>query len=226
MNNNDMRAVFAQRQKNEQNKKLNNYRQLNAYAKKGAVLFTGSSLMEQFPVSELCHSMDIDAVVYNRGIGGYTTDDFLAGIGPMLLDLQPGKVFINIGTNDIKDDPAIPEGWQAHLRNNYDAILGRLKAAVPACEVYVMAYYPVNADADCAKTGFMWAALQVRTNAAVREANAIAAELAEKYGYHYIDANAGLTDDQGRLKEEYTVDGVHMFPEAYAVVLENLRPCI
>ena len=226
MNNNDMRAIFAQRQKNEQNKKLTIFRQLNPYAKKGAVLFTGSSLMEQFPVAELCRSMEIDAVVYNRGIGGYTTDDFLNAMGPMLLDLQPGKVFINIGTNDIKDDPAIPEGWQTHLRTNYDAILGQLKAALPACDVYVMAYYPVNADADCAKNGFMYAALQVRTNEAVKEANAIAAELAEKYGYHYIDANAGLTDKEGRLKEEYTVDGVHMFPEAYAVVLKNLREYI
>jgi len=226
MNNNDMRAMFAQRQKNEQNKKLTIFRQLNPYAKKGAVLFTGSSLMEQFPVAELCRSMEIDAVVYNRGIGGYTTDDFLNAMGPMLLDLQPGKVFINIGTNDIKDDPAIPEGWQTHLRTNYDAILGQLKAALPTCDVYVMAYYPVNADADCAKNGFMYAALQVRTNEAVKEANAIAAELAEKYGYHYIDANAGLTDEEGRLKEEYTVDGVHMFPEAYAVVLKNLREYI
>ena len=226
MNNEEIRAVFMQRQKAEQQKKLNLYRILNRYAKKGAVLFTGSSLMEQFPVSELCRSMEIDADVYNRGIGGYTTDDFLAGIGPMLLDLQPGKVFINIGTNDIKNDPAIPEGWQTHLRTNYDAILGQLKAAVPTCEVYVMAYYPVNADAECAKKGFMYAALQVRTNEAVKEANAIAAGLAEKYGYHYIDANAGLTDEQGRLKEEYAVDGVHMYPDAYAVVLENLRKYI
>ena len=87
-----------------------------------------------------------------------------------------------------------------------------------------MAYYPVNPDAACAKNGPMWHALQVRTNDAVTRANTIAAGLAAKYGYRFINVNAGLTDTQGRLKEEFTLDGVHMCPAAYAQVLENLTP--
>lgn len=90
----------------EKEKKLTSFRQQNAYIRKGQVLFTGSSLMEQFPVVEYCINEGLP-IVYNRGIGGYTTDEFLAAIGPMLLDLQPSKLFINIGTNDIRP---MPEG--------------------------------------------------------------------------------------------------------------------
>ena len=43
-------AEMAQRQDRE---KLESYRQLNRLAKKGQVVFTGSSLMEQFPLNEM-----------------------------------------------------------------------------------------------------------------------------------------------------------------------------
>ena len=46
----DMMARFGR----EKEKKLNQYRQLNAFVKKGQTLFTGSSLMEQFPIAEYC----------------------------------------------------------------------------------------------------------------------------------------------------------------------------
>ena len=36
----------------EKERKLANYRQQNAYIQKGRTLFTGSSLMEQFPITE------------------------------------------------------------------------------------------------------------------------------------------------------------------------------
>ena len=48
--------------------------------------------------------------------------------------------------------------------------------------------------------------------------------LAEKMGCRYIDVNQGLTDENGRLKKAYTVEGIHMYANGYRVVLENLRP--
>ncbi len=34
-------------------------------------------------------------------VGGLNTDEFLENIDTLLLDLEPSKIFINIGTNDI-----------------------------------------------------------------------------------------------------------------------------
>ena len=48
--------------------------------------------------------------------------------------------------------------------------------------------------------------------------------LAAKYGYHYINVNAGLTDENGDQKKEFAIDGVHMYADAYLIVFENLLP--
>ena len=69
----------------EKEQKLDSYRQQNRFIRMGETLFTGSSLMEQFPVTEFCLNEGLP-IAYNRGIGGYTTDEFLAGIDVMLLE--------------------------------------------------------------------------------------------------------------------------------------------
>ena len=202
----------------EKEKKLNNYRQQNAYIRKGQVLFTGSSLMEQFPVTEFCLNDGLP-IAYNRGIGGYTTDEFLTLIKTVLLDVQPSKLFINIGTNDIhaRTDS---EDWYTHLSANYRKICEIIREKLPQTTVYMMAYYPVNADRPAARQNPNMA---VRTNGNIRRANEMVQALAEEFGFNYIDVNDGLKDDQGRLKAEHTEDGIHFEAAAYRTVYERLK---
>ena len=57
----------------EKVRKSKNFQHLNKYIKKGQILFTGSSLMEHFPVAELYAESDLSRdglLVYDRGIGG------------------------------------------------------------------------------------------------------------------------------------------------------------
>ena len=54
-------SMMMERARAEKERKVRNYKILNRAAKKGAVLFTGSSLMEQFPVCEMARSKGIDA---------------------------------------------------------------------------------------------------------------------------------------------------------------------
>ena len=61
----------------EQMVKVEKYRVLNTMVKEGQILFTGSSLMEQFPINELQMDFGIKEIIYNRGIGGFTTADML-----------------------------------------------------------------------------------------------------------------------------------------------------
>lgn len=197
------------------------YQDLNKVAQKGQILFTGSSLMEQFPINEIAMSMGVTKVIYNRGIGGTNTDEFLEHINTVLLDLEPSKVFINIGTNDInprKDG----EYWQDHLLANYEKILQIMKEKLPQAEVYMMAYYPINPDLPDAPE---WTkiAFQTRTNAAINDTNEKVAALAAKYGYHYIDCNDGIKDEQGRHKAEFSKEGMHMYPAAYVEVFKALK---
>ncbi len=77
------------------------YKHMNRLVQKGQILFTGSSLMEQFPINEIALNCGLDVVIYNRGIGGYTIPDMLEAVEEQVLELEPSKIFINIGTNDI-----------------------------------------------------------------------------------------------------------------------------
>ena len=45
---------MRERFRREQREKVKNFKLLNRRARKGAVLFTGSSLMEQFHITEFC----------------------------------------------------------------------------------------------------------------------------------------------------------------------------
>ena len=213
-----MRARGAQ----EQQDRLQRYRVLNEKVRKGEILFTGSSLMEQFPINEIAMSMGVDKIIYNRGIGGTTTDEFLEHIDTVLLDLAPSKVFINIGTNDI-NERSDGEYWQDHLLRNYEKILAILKEQLPKTEVYMMAYYPVNPDIPDAPEQTKYA-FKTRTNAAIDDTNAKLAVLAENTGCHFIDCNAGLRDEDGNQKAEFSKEGLHMYPAAYLEVFKALRP--
>lgn len=55
--------------------KIIRYRQLNQTAQKGQIVFAGSSLMEMFPIEQFVAEDNLPVVVYNRGIGGFVTDE-------------------------------------------------------------------------------------------------------------------------------------------------------
>ncbi|MDO4340657.1 MAG: GDSL-type esterase/lipase family protein [Eubacteriales bacterium] len=211
------------RGKQEQFEKAKNFQILNRNVVKGQILFTGSSLMEQFPITEIAQNHGINKIIYNRGIGGYTTDDFISEIDTVLFDLSPSKLFINIGTNDINERED-GEDWNRHLLTNYKFILNQIKERLPETEVYMMAYYPVNPTV--ADNEFISHMLKIRTNDNLNMVNGQVSELAQEFGFHFINANEGLCDENGNLKAEFTKEGLHMFANAYEIVFNNIKQYI
>lgn len=196
------------------------YRTDNEACEKGAVVFAGSSLMEMFPVEAFAREEDADfPTVYNRGLGGWRTEDMLATLDAQVTGLMPRRVFINIGTNDLSDAAVTIDA----LMERYDEILRRIKAEVPGVELILMAYYPINYDA--ADEG-MKACLRIRTNERIREANQAVEALAARHGARYMDFNAPLTDEQGRLKAEYTIEGMHIKEAGYHAIWPEVRKAI
>ena len=191
--------------KKEQKDKIDKYRILNETVVKGQILFTGSSLMEQFPINELLMTEKMDYIIYNRGVGGFTTDDMLENMDVQVFGTEPSKIFINIGTNDISD-PSIS-----------------FEEALTHTIINMMAYYPVKEDDPLPEGELGRTMFKNRNNTNIPIANEEVKKLADKFGYTYIDVNTGLTDVNGNLKEEYTIEGVHMYANAYRCVLENLK---
>ena len=214
--------MMQERMVTEQRQKAANFRTLNRLVKKGGILFTGSSLMEMFSVSEMAVSAGIRTPVYNRGIGGTTTEDFLREIDAVLLGVQPKAVFINIGTNDMTDR-VYGSAWMEHLLSNYEAIIRTGTEKLPGTVFYCMAYYPTNQHLPGQE---IWAKemLKERTKENIRLCCEGVERIAKKYGQRYIDVNEGLYDENGEQKKEFAIDGVHMIAEAYAIVFQNLLP--
>ncbi len=207
----------------DRKEKIDKYRILNEVVVKGQILFTGSSLMEQFPINELLMTEKMDCIIYNRGVGGFTTDDMLENMDVQVFGTEPSKIFINIGTNDISNPSISFEEALAHTITNYEKILKQIKERLPETKVYMMAYYPVKEDVSIPDGPWGETMFKNRNNTNIPIANEAVKKLADKFGYTYIDVNNGLTDANGNLKEEYTIEGVHMYANAYRCVLENLK---
>ncbi len=198
----------------EKEEKINHYRELNRTARRGEIVCAGSSLMEMFPVSQLAQEAGCEKVIYNRGVSGFITDELLENLDVCILDLKPARLFINIGTNDL-NDPAVTAD---DLMKKYDCILNLVEAALPQTEIYLMAYYPVNYEAAAED---MKECLRVRNNGRINEANEHVRKLAEKHGKRYIDVNRMLKDEEGRLRAEFTIEGMHINEQGYRAMFPD-----
>lgn len=200
---------------NDKEMKVEKFREANKSVKAGQIVFAGSSLMEMFPINKLLEEHGDETIIYNRGIGGFVSRELLEVLDVCVLDLKPSAVFINIGTNDLSDS-SVPISV---LMENYDKIISRIEAAVPDVKIYLMAYYPVNYEAAAED---MKECLKVRSNEKINAANAEVKKLAEKHGQRYIDINANLKDELGRLKAEYTIEGLHINEDGYRAIYDDI----
>lgn len=200
----------------EKEQMVRNFYNINQSAQKGQVVFVGSSLMEMFPIEEWTKELGENApIVYNRGVGGYRTTDLLPILDVCVFELEPRKIFINIGTNDLSDSNIPLET----VMENYDRIVTLIEDKLPDVIIYMMAYYPINYEAA---TEEMKPCLLIRTNEKIRSANELVAKIAAKHNQKYIDVNTALTDEQGRLKAEYTIEGMHIKPEGYRAIFDEV----
>ena len=212
--------VMQARSEHEKREKVERFRHLNRFVRKGQVVFAGSSLMEQFPIGEFAVDWDLPCKIYNRGVGGFTTQELLAVMGPCIYDLEPRAVFLNIGTNDLND----PDCTVAALMERYGEILRGIRAHLPQCRLFLLAYYPVNPQVS--DLPYIRNVLKYRTNARIEEANTAVRGLAEEFGATYLDLNAPLRDETGCLKAEYTLEGIHMYADGYQALLPALLPVL
>ncbi len=199
--------------------KLERYHKMNQSARKGAVLFAGSSLMEMFPVEQFAAEDALPVTVYNRGVGGFITDELIENIDVCILELEPSKLFINIGTNDLSDSSRPISA----VMDNYAKILDTVTTNLPSAKIYLMAYYPVNYEAA---TEEMKPCLKIRSNEKIALSNSEVQKLAERFSAKYIDVNAPLKDKNGDLRADFTIEGMHINEDGYSAVYPLVKPFI
>ena len=169
----------------EKTLKLVRYDYLNRTVVPGQILFAGSSLMEQFPVHEFQLGAGLSSLIYNRGIGGFTTAEMLEHMETCVYALRPARIFLNIGTNDMNPDDYRKE----ELMERYEKMVKEILAHLPGVQLTLLAYYPVNHEAACDDSWFFY-----RTNERICEANEAVKALSQKYSLGFLDLNAPLMD--------------------------------
>ena len=201
--------------------KLERYRRLNALAKPGQILLAGSSLMEQFPIHELLQDAGVSLPVYNRGVGGFVTQEFQAALDVCVLQLRPSHIFLNIGTNDMNGPDYTLEGLLAR----YEAIVREILEKLPGVKITLLAYYPL-CESRMREDPHMAEVLRYRNNRTIAQANQGVEALARRLGLSFANCNQYLVDSTGGLKEEYTIEGMHIYGDGYAMVLKALLPLL
>ncbi len=214
----DLQRWFEEQGRREKETKLERFRRLNRFARRGQIVFAGSSLMEQFPINELLMDLRLPYTVYNRGVGGFTTGEMADALEECVLALEPAQLFLNIGTNDLNG----PDYVEEEMLGRYRDILRRIRERLPQVRLYLLAYYPVNPEVS--GEPFMQEVFRFRTNERIKSASQGVRRLAEEFGGEFMDLNAGLLDEKGQLKAEYTIEGMHMYADGYWQVLERLLP--
>ncbi len=187
--------------------KLRAYQAANERDPKDAVVFTGDSIIEFFPLKKF---LGRDQVLLNRGIAGTDTNWLKDYLKEQVLALEPDKLFILIGTNDLGlgyDDE--------HIFRNIETILQTIQFESIATKVYLLSILPVSHKKE------YQAKVKIRNNNDIQVLNR---QFEGQLLAEYIDLYPHLLDEEGNLADEFTTDGLHLSQKGYAIIAEQLKP--
>jgi lysophospholipase L1-like esterase len=188
--------------------KVNAFRTQNKHVPLGGVVFLGDSITQDYNVYEAFPGH----LVYNRGIGGDTTEGVLNRLDVSVFELKPKAVVMLIGTNDFALLKSSPE----EVFERIVKIIETIKEELPACNVYVQSVYPVNEMLDKMT-------VLPRNN---RDIDALNNMLKTLKMITYVDVSSHLKDENGRFKEMYTLEGLHVSPLGYEVITDIVSPLL
>ncbi|HEX6847789.1 MAG TPA: family 20 glycosylhydrolase [Chitinophagaceae bacterium] len=165
---------------------------------KDDIIFIGNSITDGGEWSELFHDLHLK----NRGISG----DISAGVLKRMDEVvkrKPAKVFLMIGVNDLARG-ILPDS----VVKNIILIAGYLKEQSPATKLFVQSILPVN---DVYK---MFGGHTSKGNQ-INQVNELLGRSAAKYRFTFIDLYSSFCNEAGKLKPEFSNDGLHLKAEGY-----------
>ncbi|MEG1663529.1 MAG: GDSL-type esterase/lipase family protein [Clostridia bacterium] len=187
--------------------KMDNYNLLNETAKSGQAVMIGDSIVEIFPI-ELFSNVKLE--VYNRGIGGDTSDRLLERLDKNALAIAPKVLSVLVGTNDLNYKIS------GSTVGNIKQIVEKAKlAGVP--NVIVQSIYPVNKSVNKKMVG-------KRKNADIMLTNTQIKNVCDELNVTYLNVYDSLLDGSGNLDASLTYDGLHLNVAGFKIVANLLKP--
>lgn len=185
--------------------RLQGFIQANDKEVKGATVFVGDSITEFFPLKKY---LGREQALINRGIAGTDTVWLQAHLDEQVLALEPSKIFLMLGVNDIG------RGYpNQDIVSRLSEIVARIRQDNCFASIYLLSLLPVNESPSYQGT------VKVRNNQTIQALNA---DLSVLTGVEYIDLYPTLLDESGQLAESYTSDGLHLTMTGYEKLAETL----
>ena len=173
------------------------------------IIMLGNSLTDGAEWNELfdnCH-------VKNRGIVGDIIPGFFERLEPILKG-QPRKIFIMGGVNDISHGVSADSIVSAMTQ-----VVTTIQARCPKTEIYVQRMLPFNNDVR------LWKLLKGREQVVV-DGNKGLESMCQRLGVTFINLYPLFVGENGKMKPEYTNDGLHLMGGAYLIWRDALLPYI
>jgi lysophospholipase L1-like esterase len=183
----------------------------NVHLSHGQIVFIGDSLTDGCALDTYYAGLDL--AVYNRGIGGDSTSGVLQRLKVSLFDINPSKVVLLIGVNDINGHVN-----KEKILGNYSKILQEISVNLPTTEVVCVSLLPVNESLKNLINVDI-----VQSNRIIMELNPKIEELATQFNYLFVNAHPYFIDSNNLLKSELTVDGIHLNGLGYTVLSEKIK---
>lgn len=163
------------------------------------IVFVGNSITDGGEFSELLS----DHRIKNRGINSDVIDGVYERIDNVLAG-KPAKIFLLIGINDISHNLTV-----SALIEKYGRLVNRIIHDSPSTKLYIQSVMPINND-------FLRYKNLIGKETTLIEFNEALKNLANKNNVVFIDLWESLADSvSGKLKPEYTNDGLHLTGEGY-----------
>lgn len=172
----------------------------------GKIMFLGNSITEMGNWKKVTG----DTTVVNRGIGGDITFGVLKRLKDVT-DRKPSKLFILLGINDIGKD--IPD---AVIADNYLKIVKEIHTKCPETKIYVQSVLPLNPTLPHFPQHY-------DKEDHVLSVNKLLKANAKVGDYTFVDIFHLFLDANQRLESQYTIEGLHLKPEAYVVWVDYLK---
>lgn len=151
--------------------------------------------------------------VKNRGI----RSDVITGIEKRLSQVtsgHPAKIFLLIGINDVSHGHSVDE-----LARRYARLVKKIREQSPSTELYLQSVMPINNSFGRYKglTG---------KESTVKKFNERIRTIAAENGATYVDLWPYLADSNGRLRSDYTNDGLHLNGRGYRAWTNGIAPLV
>jgi lysophospholipase L1-like esterase len=170
------------------------------------IIFLGNSITDGGEFSEL---LDMEHVK-NRGINS----DVIDGVKNRLeqvLNGKPAKVFLLIGINDVSHNLSL-----ATLTTKYRNLLEEMQRLSPDTQIYVQSIMPINNDFKRYKS-------LVGKEQIIVDFNKNIESLCQEKNIEYINLWTALADANGKMKRQYTNDGLHLTGAGYKAWIEVIK---